>query len=66
MNPLDTSSNTEGQQTNYIDPVFAESLSKPGFVRIKIIRPIIHLTWNNDDVDPLPIPIPFCEGTCEC
>lgn len=27
---------------------------------------VIELTWNKDEIDPLPTILPFIEGTCEC
>ncbi len=65
MNSED-SSNT-GQETGDArsrtpDPV----LFVPGFVTVYSERVFIELTEEPEDADPLPSPLPFAEGTCEC
>jgi len=67
MNPTDISSTPESPQVeSTTGPVSARPLSNPGFVRVQVDRTIIELTWNKDEADALPSPIPFTEGTCEC
>lgn len=41
-------------------------LCDSNFVHIQIKTPVIELTENKDEADPLPTPIAFTEGTCEC
>ena len=67
MKPADTSSDAAVQPVENDDrSILAEPLSSPGFVRVQVDRTIIELTWNKDEVDELPEPLPFTEGTCEC
>ena len=41
-------------------------LSYPGLIYNQPKRQIIELVKNKDEADPLPPPVTFTEGTCEC
>lgn len=43
-----------------------ERLSQPGFIRDRSKGRYIELTDDKKEADPLPLSLPFVEGTCEC
>lgn len=65
MKPID-SLFPEPEPTTTNAPTSFRLLSDSGFIHTQMKRPAIELAENKDAAEPLPKPIPFAEGTCEC